>query len=247
MQKRIFAASLVFTLVTGALAYRKHHWVFAAGPLDLSTNIEALTDGHVQLSVVNTSNLPITALAAVGTRTLLAKPATDRSVRFFDSVLNPFGPRELGPGKTYTFNFFGPNPPPDQLKRDVQLRAAIFADGSTWGDQEWITTLLLRRSSAHLYNAKILKTIEQTTSAGIPLQQLIQKLSALQKDDFDAAKTTAEKQMVQAAYEEALILLQSRTRANGDTASLPEATGQTRSRLFLRVTRLEASKPPIAN
>src|SRR5437879_13617837 len=170
LRKPILAASLALAVMTGAVVY---HLAFAARLQEIGTNIEMLSDGHVRLNVINTTNLPISALAAVGTRTLLAKPATDRSVRFFDSVLNPFGPRELGPGKTYTFNFFGPNPPPDQLKRDVQLRAAIFADGSTWGDQEWITTLLLRRSSAHLYNAKILKTIEQTTSAGLQLQQLI--------------------------------------------------------------------------
>ncbi|PYU47722.1 MAG: hypothetical protein DMG54_00285 [Acidobacteria bacterium] len=171
MRKPILAASLALAVMTGAVVY---HRAFAARLQEIGTNIEMLSDGHVRLNVINTTNLPISALAAVGTRTLLAKPATDRSVRFFDSVLNPFGPKELAPGKNYTFNFFGPNPPPDQLKRDVQLKAAIFADGSTWGDPEWVSTLLLRRASAYHYDSKVLKNIEQANSVGIPMRELTQ-------------------------------------------------------------------------
>ncbi|PYU50974.1 MAG: hypothetical protein DMG53_02300 [Acidobacteria bacterium] len=172
MRKPILAASLALAVMTGAVVY---HRAFAARLQEIGTNIEMLSDGHVRLNVINTTNLPISALAAVGTRTLLAKPATDRSVRFFDSVLNPFGPKELAPGKNYTFNFFG------------------------------------------------------------------------EKDDFTAAKTAAEKQMVEVAYEEALFLLQDGKRAHGNNAPLPEATGQARGRLLLRVNRLQVSKPPLAN
>src|SRR5579859_1699925 len=101
--------------------------------------------------------------------------------------------------------FFGPNPPPDKLRREVQLKAAIFADGTTWGEPEWVTTLLLRRSSAYQYNTKVLKTIEQASSAGISHEELTQELGQLQKDDFATAKTTVEKQMIEVAYEEALL------------------------------------------
>jgi len=38
----------------------------------------------------------------------------------------------------------------------------------------------------------------------------------LEKDDFTAAKTAAEKQMVEVAYEEALFLLQDGKRAHGN-------------------------------
>lgn len=244
MRKRFVVVSLCLSIVIGAIVY---HRALAARLPEITTNVDMLDGGHVRLTVLNTTNLPITALAAVGTRTLLGKPITDRSVRFFDSVLDPFGPRELAPGKGYAFNFFGPNPPPDQLRRDVQLKAAILADGSTWGDREWVETLLLRRSSAFHYNSRVLKMIEEASSAGIPRQELAQALTALEKNDLAAAKTTAEKQMIEVAYEEALQLLQDGRSVYGDNAPLPQLTGRARNRLLLRVSRLQASKPVPAN
>ena len=244
MPKRTLAVTSVLTIVIAVILVHK---AVAARQHELSTSVDMLVDGHVRLSVLNTSGSPITAIAAIGTRTVLEKPITVRSVRFFDSVVNPFGPKEIVPGKTYSFMFFGPNPPPDKLRREVQLEAAIFADGSTWGEPEWVTTLLLRRSSAYQYNTKVLKTIEQASSAGISHEELAQELGRLQKDDFATAKTTVEKQMIEVAYEEALLLLQDTARADGNDVPLQETITHARSRLLFRINRLEASKPNLKN
>jgi hypothetical protein len=244
MRHRVLATTLVLVIpLTIALV----HGAEAQKQQKVNVAVTELPNGRVRLSVLNNSGSLITALVAVGTRTLMTTGATDKSVRFFDSVLYPFEPKEIHSGQSHDFIFFGPNPPPDQLRRDVQLKAAIFADGSTWGEPEWVATLVLRRSSAYHYNSKVLKIIEQANSAGIPVQELSQELAGFEKDDFAAAKTTAEKQMVEVAYEEALLLLQDSTRTQGDNAPLPETTGQARSRLLLRVSRLQASKPSIVN
>lgn len=213
----------------------------------ISSSVETFADGHIRLGVVNTSGSPITALAAVGTRTLIAKPITVRSVRFFDSVLNPFGPKEIMPNGSYIFTFFGPNPPADQFTRDVQLKAAIFADGSTWGDAEWINILSLRRSSALKYSSEAMQIIETGSLDGSPREDLTRQLTQLQSDEMKAAKTTAEKQMADVVFANALLALQDTAQADGGKVPLSESIARARSRLLVHINGLEASKPNSVN
>lgn len=210
-----------------------------------ATSIQELANGRVHFDVTNSADVPITALVAIGTRTLIANGATDRSIRFFDSVIMQRVPKQIAPGATYTFNFFGPRPTPDKIKRDVQLKAAIFADGSNWGDSKWIETLLLRRSTLLRYSTKILDLIEGANLAEISRDNLVQELEQTSNRDFAAAGTTAEKQMVERAYQDAIISLQNDDRENQD-APLSTISARARSKLSSRLARLKSSKPALA-
>jgi hypothetical protein len=244
MKNRILAVVIVLTVPLTVASLRRV--VAARGPA-VNPNVQAMADGHVHLGVLNSSGAPISALAAIGTRTLQSDGRTVKSVRFFDSVLSPFSSKQIMPGESYTFIFFGPNPPPSQIKRDVELKAAIFTDGSTWGDREWVKILQLRRSSALRYNNRALKAIEDSTLAGTTLEDLSQGLTQLQADEMKAASTTAEKQMADFAFSEALLTLGETTTDSGPPAPLGESTGRARSKLLLRINRLQAAKPPVVN
>lgn len=212
----------------------------------LKSDVSARSDGHVLLTVTNHSGSAVTAMVAVGTRTLLATGATVRSVRFFDSILSPLRSRSLLPEQEHTFVFFGPRPAPDQITRKAELKAAIFADGSTWGDLTWVDTLLLRRSSALRYNTKILEMVERAVSAGASGDDLRQQLSDTEKTDLAAAQTVAEKQMVEVAYQNTLLLLQDPARADGSVIPPAESGAHARSQLSLRISALSKSKPTLA-
>lgn len=103
-------------------------------------------DGHVYLTVKNNSSVAITAMAVTATKT--AMDGTSRpgqSVRYFDSVVNPFGPfaRGISPGESYRFSLAGPL---EKRKIESSLRAVIFADGSTMGEADWIQRLIHSRT-----------------------------------------------------------------------------------------------------
>ncbi len=66
-----------FTIAVGICAQRGRAQVAPA------TSVQDLGNGNVHLNVTNSSDVPITALAAIGTRTLIANGATDRSIRLF--------------------------------------------------------------------------------------------------------------------------------------------------------------------
>jgi len=169
----------------------------------------ALPDGHVKLSVVNQSNSPVTALAVVGVRSLLGSNQVDRSVRFFDSLLDPFGPAELATGQSYTFVLFGPNPPLDKLRtRTATLEAALFADGSAWGDPKWIETLKQRREVARVSAQAALSVLIQAKTDGASPAQVLQRLNASQSAQLRELHTTAERQMVELTLSETKQLIE---------------------------------------
>lgn len=244
MRLKLLAATLVL-FVSAAIVVG--HRARAEKQPQVTSSIVELPDGHLRLSVLNSSGVPITALVALGTRKHLEKGTAVGSVRFFDSALDPFGRREINPGQTYIFTFFGPNPPPEQLKRDLELKAAIFADGTSWGDSQWVNTLLVRRSAAHRYNSEALQALETANSQGASLQRATGDLTQLRDSEFAAAKTTAEKQMAHFTFSEAMLFFNDATAPDGTAASVSESIARARSQLLIRVNRLKASKPNIVN
>ena len=205
---------------------------------EIGVATESLPDGHVRLTVLNQSNIPITALAAIGTRTRLKDATRVKSVRFFDSVLNPFGPKDLVQNQSYTFVFFGPNPPPSEIERDVRLLAAVFADGSSWGDTDWISVLNQRRGWAKRYNSEALQLVESANSESDTREDLIGRIEQLRSAETKAAGSVAERQMADFSFEEPLTALREINRADGQTVPLSESIALARNRLFVRIEKL---------
>lgn len=213
----------------------------------IATTVRILPRGYMRIEITNTSKTSITALAIVGIRTWQAQGISVRSVRFFDSVLNPYGHPQIAAGESYDFDVFGPNPPPEQLTRAVNLEAALFADGSTWGDPEWVAALVDRRSSALKYNNEALNAVDAAVMAGSSEEDLSQRLRQLRSDEMHAASSTAERQMADISFDEPLFELQDAERAAGAVPSLSETFAGVRARLQFRISRLRSESGPATN
>ena len=243
MRKEIGILGVALPLLIGASLMRPavptHQDASSLGGVTWTTTV--LEDGHVRLDITNGFSSPITALVAVGDRTLLADSSTMRSVRFFDSVLSPFGPKEVAPGRSYSFIFFGPNPPANKISRDVQLKAVVFADGRGVGDADWLTTLAARRVSARKYSALALQAIQSTTLEDeASRRSLLDVISAMRGQDVRAAGSVAERQIADLSLSDAVNLLSDGT---GTGAPSKEAIIHARGRILMKLARLDVAKP----
>lgn len=218
----------------------------------LSVQLIERPNGRLEVQVTNESHVPVTALLAVGTRTLRDTNRTDRSTRFFDVGLEPAGD-PLGSGKSFTFRFFGPQPPPESLAvRSAELKAAIFADGSTWGDADSVQILLNRRRVAYECDADALKAAMDAKMQQSSSGALLNRLDELQNQHFSKAKSVAEKQMVEITFAESKegvkegVERGARTTGKPDVISISDATRMadfTINRLTLRMQRIDSVKP----
>src|SRR5262249_16283319 len=162
---------------------------------------------------------------------------TVRSIRFFDSVLNPYGPTAIVPSGSFTFSFFGPNPPPNALRRDVELKAAIFMDGSSWGDPEWVKVLRVRREAAARFTNKTLETIQATGIRRDTKRSLIERIQEMRANEYRSAQTTAERQMADFIFEDVLTPLKETTDDDEELATSLESVSSVRSHLQVRLNR----------
>jgi hypothetical protein len=124
---------------------------------------------------------------AVGTRTPLAQNGhVGTSVRYFDSVVNVDRDKQLTSYQTYTFNFFGPKPA--DVKKEVALKAALFADGSNFGDSEWVARLIAGRN-AFLHDIEdAVKILQSARTSGESREQLIQAAENARGDALPAVE-----------------------------------------------------------
>jgi len=81
---------------------------------------------------------------------------------------------------------------------------------------------------------------------GATRDSLAQQLLQLRANEFKAAKTTAERQMADLAFEEALLFFKDVSRPD-DSIPLQESIAQAKSRLHLRIMKLESSNVTAEN
>jgi hypothetical protein len=228
------------------------------GASPLNANVKIFPDGRARLDVFNRAQVRVTAIAVLGTRTLAKradKTLTLKSVRFFDSVLDPSGPIALEAGQTHSFSFFGPSPPPKMLRdRSLNVKAVLLFDGSTWGDPEWIATLMQRRKSAYKYEREALEIVTDAKTRGISGGVLLQRLDTIKQRRVAEAKLPEEKQIADLTFTEVHLLVEHSNQSSADRLRFTEPGRQTidlgvpdyaSKRLELRLNRLEASKPSI--
>jgi hypothetical protein len=173
----------------------------SAHTIDAKT--EELPDGHIQLGVRNTSQIPVTAVLAEGVRQLIGEKHPGRSVRSFDSVLEPFRSQALESGQAYRFIFFGPKPELSRLsERSVAVRAALFADGHTWGEQKWIDTLLSVRKTAYKCESAALQALVDAKAHSTAGEAILQKLQDMEKASKEAAPSVYDRMTAERVFEE---------------------------------------------
>ena len=231
--RRLLLTLSVLVAVSGTL-------YFAGGSTHskITATPEFLPDGHVRLHIENRSRKAITALAAVGTRTPIRPGRHETSVRYFDSVLDPLLEKDLLPGQTYAFTFFGPNPPPETMRRKVTLKAALFGDGSVWGEPEWVQRLLLRRTTAETHINNGLQILATARASGITREAIVRQAEEMSKSSYDSASTVEEKQMVQQVYREMILVLHHSTKEDGTVISQNDSINAASNHLMARTRRL---------
>lgn len=200
-------------------------------------------DGHVYFTVKNNSGLAITGMAITATKTAVDGPSQRpiQSVRYFDSIVNPFGPvgRSIYPGESYKFSLAGP-----LEKREVvaRLRAVIFADGSTMGEADWIQRLIHSRNTDLYYVDQDIQILQSGKANSETAEMIGQKAQNLSDSVFHSSASTEDKQIAMGLYHEILMYIN----GNFDQgAPLDQRVAKAVSQLLTRRQRLLLSKPKL--
>jgi hypothetical protein len=222
----------------------------------INARISAFPDGALEIEATNNSRSSITALIAVGKRHFTQPERKIQSVRVFDSVLNPFGTPALLFGQKHVFRMFGPiQETAASNTREAELKAAIFSDGSTWGDERWINILLLRRRVAYKCESDALQVLTDAKLHSWGPDTILAKLTTTQGRHMAEARSVAEKQMTDAIFTETNMLVQHSIKkmqlagmeaAIGSHMNSSKYTESAVERLLMRLRGLEDSKPDAA-
>ncbi len=178
LRRAFRVGAVVATLLGGA----------AAGPArapDLppaAAKLTRLSGGRVQLALTNGSQEPMTAFAVYIELTLPGVAAPHpHSIRIVDSVLNPRD-QEVMPGDTHRLTFGGVVGPGGVVSPPkVTLEAAVFADGSTFGDPSWVQRIIADRKTAYQNIGVAIRELQSAQASGETRQQLVARFAALKQ------------------------------------------------------------------
>jgi hypothetical protein len=212
----------------------------------IAATTELLPDGHVRFVVTNRSTQPITALYVRAEGTSLASGTPQIvSHRFFDSVINVVNERDLTPQHDKVFILAGPSPGPSRLRTNAVLVAALFSDGSSWGNQDYVQRLIDRRRFMLQYVSSALKTLQDAASGGETREQLTHRFQTLRDAASSAVRGKDERPFALGVYDEVLDNLGMDTSSAGGL-TLTQRVAAVMNQLLMRQRKLLTSKPPLA-
>ncbi len=203
------AGALCLTLLAGALCASAQ----APGKQTLRSTARTLPNGDFVLRVENLSHMPVTALVAVAKGTL-PNGKHFGATRILDSVVNSEYQHSVGRDQVYTFEFWGRVPvrrlngQPVPVTKQAELKAAIFADGTTWGDPVWIAGLLRRRAEALKYSDDVIAKLKTALSEGTPIKELANEIHIAKADANAAHHHALDEQVAGQVYDTAIVGLQ---------------------------------------
>jgi len=219
---------------------------------DIEWKTQELPDGRVRVEVTNTSRVPITGIVAEGERASSGSGHIQHSIKSVDTVLEPHSQDSIKSGETYSLDFFGPTSAPNPpTTRTVTVRAVLFEDGGSWGEQQWIDNLTSARKTAYECESEILQTLLSAKINPSDSTSVFQELDLRRKDDLAKAQNIFEKKIIGAIFEEVRlkILVSNQTSAFRDANTLltPKAvSGQSLDSaidsLSLRIHSLEVAQ-----
>jgi hypothetical protein len=185
----------------------------------MKATVEDLPDGQTLFTVQNRSAQTITALALEGTRTMPPpKRGSGKVVRYFDSVANLGHDPELGPYQSHTFVIFGKSPSPLEASRDVELKAVLFADGTSYGDPVWVNKLEDSRKFLSECIGDISQKLNAALASNEPSQTLAGELKEGEAVQMKGAASLDERVIANRVYEGVICYLSA-----SDLEDVPEA------------------------
>lgn len=223
----------------------------------ISSKIITLPQGFVALEAINHSSVPVTALAVVGERELSGPVRKISSVRFFDSTLDMFSDQPLKTDESHRFEFFGPKPPPSEChSRSVAVKAALFADGSTFGEQKWISILLQRRRLAYHFDRQALDMLmEAKVKGGADAASLFSRLDRTRSIETSRGATIVERQIAEICFDEVESIVRRPQSPEGHSQPAgsvrlslkgEDNTDRAIQRLLVRIRALKEARPSAA-
>lgn len=242
----------IFALIVTAKANRTNEGDDAHRSSSLTATTTELPREQIRLDIINHSSTPFTALVAEGILTLPGDRRSIHSVRFFDSSLKPED-NTNGAGSQQFFVFFGPSTPAtSHALRTVGLKAAIFADGSTWGDIKWVSMLLQRRQEALKFEQNCLDILMKAKLEAQNEQILIHSLTDAENRYSESASDVSGKQLAGLIFDEAKFLVERDTARSQTQVSFigishnKAGTDLAIQRMLLRIRALDEAKPAVA-
>lgn len=148
----------------------------------LTTEFARLPDGRGQLAVTNNSET-ITVMAYViihqsllpGRDRPIANGGDFKDVLFHSEQHNNFQDA-IEPLETRRFRFGTKG---SEIQNQIELKAAVFSDGTTWGDREWVQRILKSRRYFYDDLGLAIEKIKAALDAGSPVEPLRQEFDQL--------------------------------------------------------------------
>jgi hypothetical protein len=191
--------------------------------------------------VTNVSHDPITAVVVTGRR--IFESQHDTSVRFFDSVLSSRNPRPLSPGGSLDFQFFGPQPPPENTTRSIEVKAVLFDNGESWGDPQWVAKLVRRRAYAHAQAAALLSEIADAKATNASRPETVLRLERKRSEMMVNSRDVDERQMADILFSNALLIISRSSERGGSETSVEDSLNASAASVAMLRRRLERAKP----
>jgi hypothetical protein len=167
-------------------------------------------------------------------------------VRYVDSVFNS-NDRPLMRGDTQNFTFGGPGPDGTQAWRvDLEVKAAIFADGSTFGDPEWVKRLVDSRRFLYRHLQAALEALQSARGTAVTDSNLVQQFQDRKMAAMTASAGDREEgRAIRVVYGTIGVNLERTTMLDGTPAPLDVRIDAITQLLLQKRQLLLSSKPSV--
>lgn len=151
-------------------------------PIEASAALNA-TGGGATITVRNHHTAPLVAFVFVYTlRT--AESIFSASTGSYDSAIDPAANKAVPPGEDTKIPYYAGS---RGMKPVVNIEAALFADGTTYGHKNMVQTILERRNFAYVTLNKTINELKQAAKLGTSRDQLISQMQSTMNQERSAA------------------------------------------------------------
>lgn len=229
-----------------AVLFSPHLMTFAGQESAIEANAISEQDGHVEFFITNRSSINVDAyVILIETIPLMKGPSRLQTVRYVDVATNP-REQTLLPGAMRRFRFAGPEPGPKVVRTEVSLKAAIFADGTSFGESAWVDKLLEMRKRMCLRANWALSLLESEKYRGrVTRDEIIDRIKQAASEAMPTAESVEDRMAIDAFEKEITANLALVQRSDGQSVSVQESLQMVVNHITNRRQRIMAAKPSI--
>lgn len=203
--------------------------------------INHVPDGSVVVQITNRHQGALTAyLLEVGRTPSTANGQRIQTTIYFDSLLNPWQNKTFSPGETRSVRVAGPSRGSTHWQIDPQLKAAVFEDGVTFGDNDSVARVMAARKMFFEELGKAISLIQSARASGMSRDEVIREATQEEQVDLAGAQEPELKRAVANPWGTLQMNLQR------NSTPPPETVEETVLRMFMRLRQnLILAKPTV--